>query len=320
MNAPQPFVPADCDLRDFAFMPLDVVRLRDSDIAAVATGDEFRCAVLLWCASWHQVPAGSLPDDDIILSQLAGFGRVVREWQRVREGALKGWTKCSDGRLYHAVVAEKACEAWEGKQRHAHGKLCDRIRKQNKTRERQGQNPLLEPSYDEWISAGKPSSWDSEFHRKPPILPPESNEHSTGKEKPSAGIPTENALIGTVDRDSGQGEVNLKPIEAMSGNGAKPPAKYRREAVEILQFLNGKTGRGYRPVDANIDLIVARLKEPGITAQDIKSVIAMKVREWQSDPDMAQYLRPETLFNRTKFAQYHGQLVQSPDPQLTLTE
>lgn len=32
-------------------------RLRDSDIATKAKGDEFRCAVLLWCAAWHQVPA-----------------------------------------------------------------------------------------------------------------------------------------------------------------------------------------------------------------------------------------------------------------------
>ena len=26
--------------------------------------------MLLWCASWHQVPAASLPDDDIVLARL----------------------------------------------------------------------------------------------------------------------------------------------------------------------------------------------------------------------------------------------------------
>lgn len=114
----EPLTPPDCDLRDFAFMPLDVVRLRDSDIAALTSGDEFRCAVLLWCASWHQVPAASLPDDDVILAKLAGFGRVVREWQKLREGALRGWIKCSDGRLYHPVVAEKAHDAWNERQQY----------------------------------------------------------------------------------------------------------------------------------------------------------------------------------------------------------
>ncbi|TDX61947.1 uncharacterized protein DUF1376 [Methylosinus sp. sav-2] len=114
---PAPLVPPDVDLRDFAFMPLDVVRLRDSDISAKATAEEFRCAVLLWCASWHQVPAGSLPDDDAILSNLAGFGRAVGEWKKHRDGALWKWIKCSDGRLYHPVVAEKAVESWQAKKR-----------------------------------------------------------------------------------------------------------------------------------------------------------------------------------------------------------
>lgn len=124
----EPLTPPDCDLRDFPFMPLDVVRLRDSDISSVSTGEEFRCAVLLWCASWHQVPAASLPDNDIVLSQLAGFGRVVSEWQKVREGALRGWIKCSDGRLYHPVVAEKALEAWERKLKHHKKKAADRAK------------------------------------------------------------------------------------------------------------------------------------------------------------------------------------------------
>lgn len=115
--APAPLVPSDVDLRDFAFMPLDVVRLRDSDLSASANGEEFRAAVLLWCASWHQVPAASIPNDDAILSSLAGFGRVVKEWLKVRKGALRGWVLCSDGRLYHPVVAEKARDAWESKKK-----------------------------------------------------------------------------------------------------------------------------------------------------------------------------------------------------------
>ncbi len=95
-----PLVPEDVDLQDFAYMPLDVRRLRDSDLAAMETPESCWAAVLLWAASWHQVPAASLPDDDRVLSNLAGYGRVVSEWQKVKEGALRGWVKCSDGRLY----------------------------------------------------------------------------------------------------------------------------------------------------------------------------------------------------------------------------
>lgn len=114
---PEPLVPADVDLRDYQFMPLDVVRLRDSKIVDEASGDEFRAAVLLWCSSWHQVPAASLPDDDVQLAKFAGYGRVVKEWLKVKAGALHGFIRCSDGRLYHPVVAEKAIEAWAGKRK-----------------------------------------------------------------------------------------------------------------------------------------------------------------------------------------------------------
>ena len=108
---PAPLVAPDTDLRDFGFMPLDVDRLRDSDFAARTSGDEFRAGIFLWCAAWHQIPAASLPDDDVVLSQLAGYGRAVRECRGARAGALHGFVKCTDGRLYHPVVAEKAIAA-----------------------------------------------------------------------------------------------------------------------------------------------------------------------------------------------------------------
>jgi hypothetical protein len=94
-------------------MPLDVLRLRDSDLSALSTGEEFKAAVLLWCVSWHQVPAGSIPNDERWLAKHSGAGR---DWKKVRTEAMRGWIACSDGRLYHPVVAEKAREAWHKKQ------------------------------------------------------------------------------------------------------------------------------------------------------------------------------------------------------------
>lgn len=149
---PAPLTPPDCDLRDFAFMPLDVLRLRDSDLAVKADGESFRCAVLLWCASWHQVPAASLPDDDDVLAQLAGFGRVTKEWLRHRDGALRGWVKCADGRLYHPVVAEKAAEAWRAKMIQRWKTECARIKKHNQRHE----TNVHVPDLDEWLSLGCP--------------------------------------------------------------------------------------------------------------------------------------------------------------------
>lgn len=108
-----PLVPPEVDLRDFGFMPLDVQRLRDSDLATIATGEEFKAAVLLWCAAWHQLPAASLPNDERWLARHSGAGAA---WRKVRAEALRGFIECSDGRLYHPVVAEKALESWAKKQ------------------------------------------------------------------------------------------------------------------------------------------------------------------------------------------------------------
>lgn len=107
-----PLTPADCDLTDFAFMPLDVARLFASSFHARATDGEWRAGVTLWAKSWHQVPAASLPDDDVELARLAEFGRDVKSWRKVRAGALRGWIKGDDNLLYHPVVSEKALEAW----------------------------------------------------------------------------------------------------------------------------------------------------------------------------------------------------------------
>jgi hypothetical protein len=114
-SALAPLVSSEVDLRDFEFMPLDVVRLRESEFAASASADEFRAGTLLWCAAWHQVPASSLPNSDSLLTGLAGLGRDRAAWAVVKDGALHGFVLCSDGRLYHPVIAEKALIAWAGR-------------------------------------------------------------------------------------------------------------------------------------------------------------------------------------------------------------
>lgn len=83
-------------------------------------------------------------------------------------------------------------------------------------------------------------------------------------------------------------------------------------AEKILEHLNLKAGRSYRPVPSNIKLIQARLSE-GNKPQDLIAVINRKCAEWLDDPKFSQYLRPSTLFNATKFNDYVGQL-DSPLP------
>ena len=85
-------------------MPIDVRRLLASETWVLATGDERSAAMCLWLESWHQIPAASLPDNPRMLAHLA----QCTKWPKVQQQALRGWINCSDGRLYHPVVAEKA--------------------------------------------------------------------------------------------------------------------------------------------------------------------------------------------------------------------
>jgi uncharacterized phage protein (TIGR02220 family) len=87
------------------------------------------------------------------------------------------------------------------------------------------------------------------------------------------------------------------------GNTSGKPDSARR----ILEYLNEQAGRSYQPVESNLRLILARLKE-GASEQQCKDVIDAKVQEWLNDSKWSKYLRPETLFNATKFAGYVGQL------------
>ncbi len=123
IERPAPLVPAEVDLRDFSFMPVEVARVRSSGLTAEQTPAENWAAFLLWCACWHQVPAGSMPDSEIWQATQAGYarrGRIDPEWSEIRDGARRGYVTCNDGRLYHPVICEKALEAWEAKRaRHA---------------------------------------------------------------------------------------------------------------------------------------------------------------------------------------------------------
>jgi hypothetical protein len=278
-----PLTPPDSDLRDFAFMPLDVVRLRDADITAMSSGDEFRCAVLLWCASWHQIPAASLPDNDVVLANLAGFGRVVREWKKVREGALRGWIKCSDGLMYHPVVAEKACEAWHSKLQHAYGKLLDRTRKENKVREAGKLSAIVVPPFEQWIADGRPTTYNPDANRKAGGIPPESKDSSEGN-------PAENTLKG---EGQGEGEGQGCSFISVEKAAASNTAEGEKSAsvlllhpfAVLLQAL--EAGRGCEFVDVGRESIFADWEAKGCAEPHIRAAHEQAARRRQKDGSTA---------------------------------
>lgn len=131
---PAPLTPPDCNLRGLPFMPLHTERLLDSDMMALSTGEEFKTALRLWCKSWNQEPAASLPNDDRILAHLAG--KELPAWRKVKDMALRGFVKCADGRLYHLVIAAEAIKAMAKREEHQAAKDGDNDRKREEREDR----------------------------------------------------------------------------------------------------------------------------------------------------------------------------------------
>lgn len=142
----EPLVPAEVDLRDFRFMPVEIARLFNSSFHAYATDAEWRAGVTLWLKSWHQVPAASLPSDDVALCRLAELGRDLAAWESIKAGALRGWQEGDDGRLYHPVVAEKALEAWSGRQ--GYRERTAKARAERERRRAAAQHPVTDSVTD----------------------------------------------------------------------------------------------------------------------------------------------------------------------------
>lgn len=81
--------------------------------------------------------------------------------------------------------------------------------------------------------------------------------------------------------------------------------------LEVIEYLNQKAGKNFKPNGANAKFINARLGE-GATVEQCKSIIDAKVNEWAGDEKMSKFLRPETLFNQTKFESYLNALIKPP--------
>jgi len=110
---PAPLTTPDCDCTNLDGFMLNVERLMSSELVALAAHDVIGAALLLWCRAWKQIPAASLPDDDRVN---AAFARLTPgKYAKIKAEVLRGFIKCSDGRLYHKTLAEEAMRAFERK-------------------------------------------------------------------------------------------------------------------------------------------------------------------------------------------------------------
>lgn len=80
---------------------------------------------------------------------------------------------------------------------------------------------------------------------------------------------------------------------------------YHKDSRSALHVLNEESGKHFREVDANLKVISARLQEPDVTLDGVRAMIARQVKRWRGT-SQEEYLRPETLFGKSKFDGYYA--------------
>ncbi len=113
-----------------------------------------------------------------------------------------------------------------------------------------------------------------------------------------------NKIGGNVQTTNGTETTSESTSETTSILSDSPP-RYHPEARTVLHILNETAGKHFREVDQNLALISARLREPEVTLAGIKTMISRQCERWKNTPQ-AEYLRPETLFGKTKFESYYA--------------
>jgi len=214
---PSPLTPAECDLSGYDWFPLKHKRLTRSAWWIRASDRAKALNIDLWCAAYQEVPAASLPDDDVALSDLAGFGRRdVAAWLEVKEEVLACWTLCADGRWYHPTLAEVACEAWATRLETIQQREADRERKRQKR------------------AGGSPDASDG--------LPDPSDGRPSDVQRTGTGNPPENALKGQDKTGHREADASPSPRKGADGGGVAGDAAWR-EVQTLYGDLVAK-GRG----------------------------------------------------------------------------
>lgn len=229
---PAPLVPPEVDLRDFPRMGLDVARLKGSELVVNEPPEVCWAALMLWCAAWHEVPAGSVPNNERWLADKAGYlsrGRIETSWGQIREGVLRGFQECSDGRLYHTVTCEIALDAWTSKQRQRWISECARIRKHN---QRHGTS-VVALEFDQWMRAGRVVG---------EVLPIPGDEPETSRGQGAGGhspVPRdkrsnrreEKGILSISPTDVGESTPSSSTPESAPAQAPAPPTPARKRAA-----------------------------------------------------------------------------------------
>jgi uncharacterized protein YdaU (DUF1376 family) len=285
-DLPDPLMPADCDLRDFAFMPLDIQRLRRSKAWLKAKRNPVLAfyMVNLWTAAWHDVPAGSLEDDDDVLADLAMCDPA--KWAKLKADVLHGWIKCSDGRLYNPTTCEKARESWDSKVERREKEANERDRKRREREERSSMFADLREV--DIVPAWNIPTRDLRALHSSHVTTGHAPVRVTGSDS-HGDSPGESRLRQGQGQGQGQGQDKTPPPIPPDGGLSEPIQEKtkKRSAIALQTFLDECKAKGEKPILEN-DSVFSYADETGIPIEFLRlHWLEFKVR--YCEPDAKRY-------------------------------
>lgn len=92
-------------------------------------------------------------------------------------------------------------------------------------------------------------------------------------------------------------------VGAPLDKGRKLTLRAKAEAMSYIEWFNKNFDRDFRVIDTVIR-DVKKLLSQNYDQKDMRRVAWFKRSEWNNNPDMVKYLRPETLLRPSKFGSY----------------
>lgn len=119
-------------------------------------------------------------------------------------------------------------------------------------------------------------------------------EENTPTPHPPAGLP----------HPSAESSVLSIPFHSVPSGGESKGEPSLEKARVVLFWLNEKAGRHYRETSDNLESIERRLSEVKGDVDGVKLMIERQCKLWNGTAQ-SEYLRPETLFGKSKFSGYY---------------
>lgn len=297
---PEPLVSAEIDISKLDGFMLDTVRLLGSELVALSTGEEFKAAVLLWCRAWKQTPPCSLPADDRVL---ASFAMVPpNRWSKVKGMALRGFVTCSDGRLYHKVLAADCLRAWE-----ALTKRRDRTKAATEARMRVSQNERDEErnvQRDDTTSRQRNVDRNDQRNEVPTVARDGTGRDGTGRKKstahqPPSSLPREASDPGEIPpalrREPTRGRAETVPQSAALLEEKPRESPENRLIAAFDEACRAAWPEAHRGYPAATDGVIAQRwleagADPALVAGVARAVLVKRAAKGRTCPSALAFL------------------------------